>query len=1234
MKSIHTLLPALAALVIAAPGTRAADVIKANNTDALNLGSSWVGGVAPTAADVAVWNSTVTGVNATALGDNLAWRGIRIANPAEVITINNTANFLTNGAAGLHMAAATVDFGFNPNLVLGADQTWDIAGGRTLNLWTVNTSRGASGSGNWTWANSAGGGEAVVNLLPGATGSVGYNDANANRDFTGDWVVGPGVLLKNIRNGRTAWGTDNAIRLAGGTIAPWQGNWTWTTPIVAAAGASSTIDNKNTGGSNRYLKLQGELSGAGALTFADTGLGMNSENLGYILTGSNTLSGTVNITATAKVRVGGVGGDSAATGAGPGGSLGTAAIVNDGLLTFTRSDALTVPNHISGGGTIRFGNPNVAGGGGQIVTLTGNNSWTGAAQLQTGAVVFATSAAVPASLGFFNVPFGTVAGVGFPVSQSFLDRLDTFSGGTLAMGASSSGALNFSGQFGTLSLGSLGTNTFSGALTPSSLDGGFTYNYRLGGAGGTLIVNSPLADYGGTPTGLILCGGGTGGTVILNATNTFTGPVTILGGVVIDATGFGFGAGNLNLGLYQGNGVFNRALGSGPNQVRVVAGDSGFSTFGGPLAVNLGGAGAPVAFDSPDFAPTALVLNAQQADGPLSFVNQLDLAGGIREIRVAATNPLATATLAGNVLNSAGFGGLTKSGAGTLVLAGHNTFAGELQLAGGTVSVASDANLGTGAFDALNFNGGILRVTGAALTSLGARVVYWGSFNGGFDIADPANTFTVNDQMFGGGGLVKNGPGLLVLGGDNQRTGATVINDGVLRLAHANALAGSPVTLNVNHGLDIAGLDPSLGGLVGPGAVDFGARTVTLTPTANRTYSGAVSGAGRIVLDAPATGSFQIFSGTNAFPFSGAYEIANSLFIFNGSSSLAGQPALEISAAPDDFASGIVLGEAFDGQAATFSRLSGGGAIRSDWGPVGGSPRTLAINQSVDTTFAGVISLDQAQNLRQINLEKLGSGKLTLSGNNSYRGTTTIGGGTLALAGAGSINNSIAIEVGDGATLDVSGLATLPFVLGAAQTLQGGGAVKGDLLAEGTVAPGASIGTLTVQGAVTLAGATAMELGKNGITTSDKLAVTGTLTYGGDLGVRHLGPAPLAAGDRFVLFSAAARLGSFANISLPDLGPGLAWTNRLASDGSIEVLATVPTTPPPIQFGVVEGQLLVGWPAEYTGWQLQTQTNSLSVGISGLWYPWPGSTTTNAVAVPIDPANPSVFLRLVHPPQP
>ena len=62
----------------------------------------------------------------------------------------------------------------------------------------------------------------------------------------------------------------------------------------------------------------------------------------------------------------------------------------------------------------------------------------------------------------------------------------------------------------------------------------------------------------------------------------------------------------------------------------------------------------------------------------------------------------------------------------------------------------------------------------------------------------------------------------------------------------------------------------------------------------------------------------------------------------------------------------------------------------------------------------------------------------------------------------------------------------------------------------------------------------------------------------------------------------------------------------------------------------VTGNLLdISWPA--SGGRLQTQTNNLNVGLGTNWVTVPGSTTTNHVVMPIDPANGSVFYRLAVP---
>jgi hypothetical protein len=59
-------------------------------------------------------------------------------------------------------------------------------------------------------------------------------------------------------------------------------------------------------------------------------------------------------------------------------------------------------------------------------------------------------------------------------------------------------------------------------------------------------------------------------------------------------------------------------------------------------------------------------------------------------------------------------------------------------------------------------------------------------------------------------------------------------------------------------------------------------------------------------------------------------------------------------------------------------------------------------------------------------------------------------------------------------------------------------------------------------------------------------------------------------------------------------------------------------------------QLTLSWPTDHTGWILQAQTNSASVGLSTTWHDVAGSTATNQMIFTIDPANPTVFFRLKY----
>lgn len=124
--------------------------------------------------------------------------------------------------------------------------------------------------------------------------------------------------------------------------------------------------------------------------------------------------------------------------------------------------------------------------------------------------------------------------------------------------------------------------------------------------------------------------------------------------------------------------------------------------------------------------------------------------------------------------------------------------------------------------------------------------------------------------------------------------------------------------------------------------------------------------------------------------------------------------------------------------------------------------------------------------------------------------------------------------------------------------LTGNGMVLGtvNVLTGGTLSPGPSMGKLSLNNSPVLQGNTVMEISRSGpVLTNDELQVNALFAYGGSLVVTNVGLSPLAAGDKFKLFSSSTYLGSFSTLTLPPLGFNLTWANKLAVDGSIEVVS-------------------------------------------------------------------------------
>ncbi|MDQ3205528.1 MAG: S8 family serine peptidase [Pseudomonadota bacterium] len=207
-------------------------------------------------------------------------------------------------------------------------------------------------------------------------------------------------------------------------------------------------------------------------------------------------------------------------------------------------------------------------------------------------------------------------------------------------------------------------------------------------------------------------------------------------------------------------------------------------------------------------------------------------------------------------------------------------------------------------------------------------------------------------------------------------------------------------------------------------------------------------------------------------------------------------------------------------------------------------------------------------------LTKSGLGWLRLSGDNSFAGAT-IAQGILELDGDNALSGNVEVTGGhlflNGSLTDTDLVVTNGSALvlgsqnggatyvGAAGRLAGTGTLSTTTVA-GTVAPGASIGTLNINGDYTqLAGSTyEAQLGLQGV--SDRLAITGNANLGGTLQFLQGGASSMLLGERYNILSAAAVLGQFGAVDTSAFSPFLAFNINY---GATQVMVDV-----------VRGQLL------------------------------------------------------------
>ena len=177
-----------------------------------------------------------------------------------------------------------------------------------------------------------------------------------------------------------------------------------------------------------------------------------------------------------------------------------------------------------------------------------------------------------------------------------------------------------------------------------------------------------------------------------------------------------------------------------------------------------------------------------------------------------------------NLAELNGGAGLTKTGGGTLVMEGTNTYTGGTFLDAGILQVNSLGAVGT--TGDLDFGGGTLQYSVNNTTDYAARIV-----NSTAAIKIDTNgqevTFATGLANTNTGGLTKEGSGILTLNGANAYTGATSVNAGTLTvggsLGAGTVTVGSGSAAVLNGAGTIGGaLTVTSTGTFSPGADDDG----------------------------------------------------------------------------------------------------------------------------------------------------------------------------------------------------------------------------------------------------------------------------------------------------------------------------------------------------------------------------------------------------------------------------
>ncbi|ECP2042347.1 autotransporter outer membrane beta-barrel domain-containing protein [Salmonella enterica] len=945
------------------------------------------------------------------------------------ILINSGANNVTNGGS-ITATGSNMSYGIQYN---------SGASGTITNTGTITTTGKGAGDasvyahGGAVTINNSGTMDSSVFGVYVTTGHTlnnlagGSISANTAVQFHGNnnKLANAGAILGDT-NGVTINGSGNTLtsqgKITGGINAILINSGSKNNTLTLNTGteiSGSITDDNNSASANNNLILDGE----GTLGSSISGLNSVTSSGDWTLSGATmNLSGTTNSALWVKSGTLILNGAMTAKGAtvdsgttlqiGNGGTLGAfnGDIVDNGTLTFNRSDAAAYGSVISGSGNV------VKQGGGEL-TLSNNNSYSGGTTIAEGTL----TATAGGALGSGNIDNRAYLKLdAASASDPFIVAdLTTHSGATVEIGAGSTLQAN--------TLTQQDGSTLTADLTATSGPAIRAKNVNLDG---TLNVASPASQEPIRSTDDLIS------LALIESDNAISGDfddITINGNAMNpDAFITVVGQKNVNDTHYDlvetltwyadrdnaaidAHGTFNLADADDSFTVNTVLENVDANSGWNGQSLTKTGAGT-------------LILNAE---------NTYTGSTTISEGTLIATNVEALGT--GNVTDNAtlemntggdfdnaisGSGQVVKSGDETLTLSGANSYTGGTTISGGTLVASNVEALGTG------------DITDNATLEL----------NAGGDFAN---------NIGGTGSVVKSGDKTLTLSGSNTYTGGTTISGGTLVASNVEALGSGDVTdnatLEMNTGGDFAnniggtgsvvksgdetltlsgansytgGTTISGGTLVASNVEALGTGDVTDNATLELNTGGdfdnAISGSGQVVKSGDKTLTLSgINSYTGGTTISGGTLVASNVDAL-GTGDVTDDAVLELNTGGDfDNAisgSGQVVKSGDDVLTLSGANSYSGGTLISDGTLVASNVEALGTGDVTDdATLELNTGGDFINNIGGTGrVEKSGDDKLTLSGSNTYTGGTLISSGTLV---ANDVNALGTGDVTDNATL-------------------------------------------------------------------------------------------------------------------------------------------------------------------------------------------------------------------------